>query len=111
MFAFLKLQKHAPNSSLNKFQAYQRVPGASETDKPTWDTAVQYCNSLGMDLATVADDDEYAVLREYVKQYDRCMLKGKEVGTSMLIENGNEVTVVFHLSAVFWVTRIFKSFL
>jgi hypothetical protein len=39
-----------------------------------------------MDLATVADDEEYAVLREYVKQYDKCMWKGKEVGTSMFLK-------------------------
>ena len=76
-------------SSLNKFQAYSRVPGASETDKPTWDTALQYCNSLGMDLATVADDEEYDVLREYVRQYDRCMMKTTEVGTSMFPKIGD----------------------
>jgi hypothetical protein len=39
-----------------------------------------------MDLATVADDEEYAVLREYVKQYDKCMMKGIESVTSMFLK-------------------------
>ena len=50
-----------------------------------------------MDLATVADEEEYAVLREYVRQYDRCMGKGIGFVTSMLFKFENEVNLICSL--------------
>ena len=73
--------KHALNLSFTKYQAYLWEPGKLENEKATWPTALAYCNSIGMDLATVADEDEYLNLREYVMQYHRCMKKG-DVHTS-----------------------------
>ncbi|CAG5102829.1 Oidioi.mRNA.OKI2018_I69.chr1.g486.t1.cds [Oikopleura dioica] len=66
----------------DQYQAYTREPGTQENEMPTWYTATDYCNSLGWDLATVADSTEYDSLREYVMQYERCMRKGIPTGTT-----------------------------
>ena len=70
-----------------KYQAFTREPGKPENEMPTWYTSTDYCDSLGWDLATVADATEYDSLREYVMQYERCMRKGIPTGTSEMIVN------------------------
>ncbi|CAG5103370.1 Oidioi.mRNA.OKI2018_I69.chr1.g742.t1.cds [Oikopleura dioica] len=54
------------------WQAYLTVPGQT-AENTVWTEAQKYCESMGMNLATVANEQEHKDLMTYTVEYGKCM--------------------------------------